>query len=86
MRRLWYHGKVDTMVPGKDRQQAIGVEDGTIVFVGSDRDPWHSPGTRKPTWRAARGSPVSTTPTCTCCSTLCFRTACLWQGSLPSKR
>ena len=44
MRRLWYHGKVDTMVPGKDRQQAIGVEDGTIVFVGSDRDalalPW----------------------------------------------
>ena len=44
MRRLWYHGKVDTMVPGKDRQQAIGVEDGPIVFVGSDRDalalPW----------------------------------------------
>ena len=44
MRRLWYHGKVDTMVPGKDRQQAIGVENGTIVFVGSDRDalalPW----------------------------------------------
>ncbi len=38
MRRLWYHGKVDTMVPGKDRQQAIGVEDGTIVFVGSDRE------------------------------------------------
>ena len=38
MRRLWYHRKVDTMVPGKDRQQAIGVEDGTIVFVGSDRD------------------------------------------------
>lgn len=44
MRRLWYHGKVDTMVPGQKRQQAIGVEDGTIVFVGSDRDalalPW----------------------------------------------
>lgn len=44
MRRLWYHGKVDTMVPGKDRQEAIGLEDGTIVFVGSDRDalalPW----------------------------------------------
>lgn len=44
MRRLWYHGKVDTMVPGHPRQQAIGMEDGTIVFVGSDRDalalPW----------------------------------------------
>ena len=44
MRRLWYHGKVDTMVPGKDRQQAIGLEDGAVVFVGSDRDalalPW----------------------------------------------
>ena len=32
MRRLWYHGKVDTMVPGKDRQEAIGLEDGTIIF------------------------------------------------------
>ena len=44
MRRLWYHGKVDTMVPGEHRQQAVGVENGTIVFVGSDRDalalPW----------------------------------------------
>ena len=44
MRRLWYHGKVDTMVPGHPRQQALGMEDGTIVFVGSDRDalalPW----------------------------------------------
>lgn len=38
MRRLWYHGKVDTMVPGQPRQQAIGTEDGTIVFVGSDQD------------------------------------------------
>ena len=33
MRRLWYHGKVDTMVPGQPRQQAIGTEDGAIVFV-----------------------------------------------------
>lgn len=44
MRRLWYHGKVDTMVPGLGRQQAVGLEDGAIVFVGSDRDalalPW----------------------------------------------
>lgn len=44
MRRLWYHGKVDTMVPGEGRQQAVGVENGTIVFVGSDQDalalPW----------------------------------------------
>lgn len=44
MRRLWYHGKVDTMVPGEARQQAIGLEDGTIVFVGSDQEalelPW----------------------------------------------
>lgn len=44
MRKLWYHGKVDTMVPGQPRQEAVGVEDGTIVFVGSDRDalalPW----------------------------------------------
>lgn len=44
MRRLWYHGQVDTMVPGQPRQQAVGVEDGTIVFVGSDQDalalPW----------------------------------------------
>lgn len=44
MRRLWYHGKVDTMVPGQPRQEAVGVENGTIVFVGSDRDalalPW----------------------------------------------
>ena len=38
MRRLWYHGKVDTMVPGQARQQAVGLEDGTIVFVGSDRE------------------------------------------------
>lgn len=44
MRRLWFHGKVDTMVPGQPRQQAVGVEDGTIVFVGSDQGalalPW----------------------------------------------
>ena len=33
MRRLWYHGKVDTMVPGEHRQQAVGVENGTNVFV-----------------------------------------------------
>ena len=37
MRRLWYHGKVDTMDPGLGRQQAVGVENGAIVFVGSDR-------------------------------------------------
>ena len=48
MRRLWYHGKVDTMVPGKDRQQAIGVEDGTIVFVGSDRAALALPWDEKP--------------------------------------
>lgn len=38
MRRLWYHGKVDTMVPGQARQQAVGIQDGTIVFVGSDQE------------------------------------------------
>lgn len=40
MRRLWYHGKVDTMVPGKDRQQALSLEEGLSLFTS--RAAWAS--------------------------------------------
>ena len=38
MRRLWYHGRVDAMDRSMARYQAIGTEDHTIVFLGSDEE------------------------------------------------
>lgn len=38
MRRLWYHGKVDSMDSAMNRFQAIGAEDGRIVFLGTDQE------------------------------------------------
>ena len=36
MRRLWYHGRVDAMDGPMNRYEAVGVEDGRIVFLGGD--------------------------------------------------
>ena len=38
MRRLWYNGRVDTMGVPMVRYEAIGIQDGTILFLGSDRE------------------------------------------------
>ena len=38
MRRLWYHGAVDSMDRSMTRYEAIGTEDGRIVFLGTDRE------------------------------------------------
>lgn len=38
MRRLWYNGRVDTMGVPMVRHEAIGIQDGTILFLGSDRE------------------------------------------------
>lgn len=44
MRKLWYHGKIISMDPNMTRYEALGQEDGKIVFLGSDQDalalPW----------------------------------------------
>ena len=37
MRRLWYHGAVDSMDRSMTRYEAIGTEDSRIVFLGTDR-------------------------------------------------
>ena len=51
MRRLWYHGKVDTMVPGKDRQQAIGLEE--MCIRDRPRRVWREKARKPPRARAA---------------------------------
>ena len=38
MRRLWYNGKVVSMDAGMSRYEAVGVEDGDIVFLGSGEE------------------------------------------------
>ena len=38
MRRLWCHGKVDSMARPMRRCEAVGVENETIVFLGSDQE------------------------------------------------
>ena len=38
MRKLWYHGVVTSMDPNMTRYEAIGAENGKIVFLGSDAD------------------------------------------------
>mgnify|MGYP002458978417 CR=1 FL=1 len=38
MRRLWCHGKVDSMARPTRRCEAIGVENETIVFLGTDQE------------------------------------------------
>ena len=38
MRRLWYHGAVDSMDRSMTRYEAIGTEDSRIVFLGTDRE------------------------------------------------
>ena len=38
MRRLWCHGKVDSMARPTRRCEAVGVENETIVFLGTDQE------------------------------------------------
>ena len=38
MRRLWCHGKVDSMARPMRRCEAVGVENETIVFLGTDQE------------------------------------------------
>ena len=38
MRRLWYNGTVISMDPGMTRYEAVGVEQGKIVFLGTTRE------------------------------------------------
>ena len=38
MRRLWYNGKVVSMDEAMTRYEAVGTEDGKIVFLGADAD------------------------------------------------
>ena len=38
MRRLWCHGKVDSMARPTRRYEAVGVENETIVFLGTDQE------------------------------------------------
>ena len=87
MRRLWCHGKVDSMARPMRRCEAVGVENETIVFLGTDQEALTQNWDEIIDLEGRQMLPASRTPTCICSTMCCFRRIwpCLgWTPSSPS--
>ena len=70
MRRLWFNGAVVSMDPAMTRHEAIGVEGGKIVFLGTIRDALTQDWMKSEIWTARWYSQDLPTVICTCSTTL----------------